>query len=228
MNLCWTWTYDQLDDIGKGGIDETADQRAESLGESVAGVRDDGRQRDDGQEVEGRDQERTPGGLASDVAEGDKDEQQVEARQLLGRRPQQPAGDADSSLRLRSPSVRLGGAAARAARCFAHGCPLCRQETEGNLANPSRRGRRSCHGECQALAGLSSCGEPRGPGHLLDTYGGAVGPAAHCSPACPVPKTYSDIFFTPAKRPAWLKNKRSTYTQSPRRQRDCRICCGGE
>src|SRR3569833_2556796 len=111
MNLCWTWTYDQLDDIGKGGIDETADQRAESLGESVAGVRDDGRQRDDGQEVEGRDQERTPGGLASDVAEGDKDEQQVEARQLLGRRPRRPAGGAGAARRRRAPAGRRGGAA---------------------------------------------------------------------------------------------------------------------
>src|SRR3569833_152805 len=201
MNLCWTWTYDQLDDIGKGGIDETADQRAESLGESVAGVRDDGRQRDDGQEVEGRDQERTPGGLARDVAEGDKDEQQVAARQLLGRRPQQPAGDADSSLRLRSPSGRLGGAAARAARCFAHGCPLCRQETEGNLANPSRRGRRSCHGECQALAGLSSCGEPRGPGHLLDTYGGGGGTCCALRTCLPSAVFLQRHFFHSSKAP---------------------------
>ncbi len=70
--------YNQFDSIAKGGIEQATEGRAELVGDCVRGKGQDGRKRDDGEEVDGKDGGRAPIASASEDANGDCEQEKVD------------------------------------------------------------------------------------------------------------------------------------------------------
>lgn len=71
-------TYNQLNGVAKGGIEQAAEGLAELDGDFLRGKGEDGSKGDNGKKVEGKDGGGAPAQLAGNDANGDHDEEKVD------------------------------------------------------------------------------------------------------------------------------------------------------